>query len=104
MFSGMRYVIAMGIIVAAGLGPGVPSAAAQQPLRIEGTYPRQAPIGERTVINVVLPTMEEFTVEVAPAAGVTAASTTRGESFQGNNTWWGSPSTSVKMPRRASGR
>src|SRR5262245_49028581 len=89
MSPGIRYFIAIGVTAAACLGPGVQRAAAQQPLRLEGTYPRQLPMGERTVVNVVLPTMDEFKTEIAPPQGVTVSGVTRAESFQGNNTWWG---------------
>ena len=84
MSSGIRYFIAMGFTIAACVGPGVQRAAAQQPLRIEGMYPRQLPIGERTVINLVLPTMDESKPEIAPAQGVTVSSVTRGGEFSGS--------------------
>jgi len=88
MSPGIRYFIAIGVTVAACLGPGVLRAEAQQPLRVEGIYPRQLPIGQSTVINVVAPTMDELQPEIAPSQGVTVSSVTRGDSFQGANTWW----------------
>jgi hypothetical protein len=88
MSTGIRLFIAIAVSVAASLGPGVPCAAAQQPLRIEGIYPRQLPIGQRTVINIVVPTVDEPQAEIAPAEGVTVSSVTRGENFQGAHTWW----------------
>ena len=89
MSPGIRFFIAVGVTVAACLGPGVRRAEAQQPLRIEGIYPRQLPIGQSTVINLVVPTADEPKPEIAPAQGVTVSSVTRRESFQGANTWWG---------------
>ena len=88
MSLGIRSFIAIGVTVAACLGAGVPCAEAQQPLRIEGIYPRQLPIGQRTVINIVVPTVDEPQPEIAPAEGVTVSSVTRGENFQGAHTWW----------------
>ena len=88
MSPGIRSFIAIGVTVAACFGPGVPCAEAQQPLRIEGIYPRQLPIGQRTVINIVVPTVDEPQPEIAPAEGVTVSSVTRGENFQGAHTWW----------------
>lgn len=85
---GIRYVIAITVTLAACLGPGVRRAEAQQPLRLEGMYPRQLPIGQSTVINLVVPTVDEFQPAIAPAQGVTVASVTRGDNFQGAHTWW----------------
>jgi hypothetical protein len=79
----------MAATLAAVLAFHLPRADAQAQLRIDGMYPRQLPRGARTVINAVLPTVDEFMPEFAPAQGVTVAGVTRGESFQGNNTWWG---------------
>lgn len=85
---GIRYFIAIAVTVAACLGPGVQRAEAQQPLRVEGMYPRQLPIGQSTVINLVVPTVDELQPEIAPSQGVTVSSVTRGNSFQGAHTWW----------------
>jgi hypothetical protein len=88
MSRGFRYFLARGVIVAACFGPAVWPAEAQQPLRVEGIYPRQLPIGQSTVINLVVPTVDQFQPEIAPAQGVTVSSVTRGDSFQGAHTWW----------------
>jgi len=88
MSLGIRYVITFGVTVAACLGPSVQRIEAQQPLRVEGIYPRQLPIGQSTVINIVAPTADELQPEIAPSQGVMVSSVTRGENFQGANTWW----------------
>jgi len=88
MSPGIRYFVAIGVTVASCLGPGVSRTEAQQPLRVEGIYPRQLPIGQSTVISVVAPTMDELQPEIAPSQGVTVSRVTRGDSFQGANTWW----------------
>ncbi len=88
MSPGIRFVFAIAVTGAACLGPGVQGAAAQQPLRIEGIYPRQLPLGQSTVINLVVPTVDEPQPEIAPSEGVTVSNLARGESFQGAHTWW----------------
>lgn len=88
MSRGLGYFLALGVIVAACFGPGVPPAEAQQPLRVEGIYPRQLPIGQSTVINLVVPTVDQFKPEIVPPQGVTVSSVTRGDNFQGAHTWW----------------
>jgi len=59
-------------------------------IRTEGTYPRYAPRGQTTVINVAVPSPEAVqAAEVSPAAGVTVASikgTTSGS--EQNVGWW----------------
>jgi hypothetical protein len=65
-----------------------PPASAQQPLRVEGIYPQQLPLGQSTVINLVVPSTDTFQPEFAPAQGVTVSSVTRQDSFQGAHTWW----------------
>jgi hypothetical protein len=65
----IRYFITIGVTAAACLGPGAQRGEAQQPLRVEGIYPRQLPIGQSTVISVVAPTMDELQPEIAPVAG-----------------------------------
>ena len=88
MSPGIRDFITIGITIAACFGPGVPRAEAQQPLRVEGIYPRQLPPAQSTVINLVVPTVDEFKPEIAPAQGVTVSSVMRGDNFQGAHTWW----------------
>lgn len=88
MSQGVRYFIAIAVTVAACLGPGVQRVEAQQPLRVEGIYPRQIPLGQSTVINLVVPTVDEFKPEIVPSQGVTISSVTRGDNFQGAHTWW----------------
>ena len=88
MSRGIRSFVVAGVTVAACLGPGVQRAEAQQPLRVEGIYPRQLPIGQRTVVNLVVPTVDEFQPEIAPSQGVTVSRVTRGDNFQGAHTWW----------------
>jgi hypothetical protein len=73
MSRGLRSFLALGVIVAACLGPGVEPAEAQQPLRVEGIYPRQVPIGQSTVINLVVPTVDEFKPEIVPEQGARTA-------------------------------
>ena len=73
MSPALRFFMAIGITAAACLGPAVQQAAAQQPLRVEGTYPRQVPHGQRTVVNVVVPTNDEPQAEIASAQGVTVS-------------------------------
>ena len=88
MSPGIRYFIAIGVTVAACLAPGVQRAEAQQPIRVEGIYPRQLPIGRSTVISLVVTTVDELQPEIAPSQGVTVSSVTRGDDFQGAHTWW----------------
>ena len=88
MSTGIRYFIAIALTVAACLGPGVQRAEAQQPLRVEGVYPRQLPVGRSTVVSVVVTTLDELQAEIAPSQGLTVLSVTRGDSFQGAHTWW----------------
>lgn len=88
MSPAIRHFIIIGVTVAASLGPGVQRVEAQQPLRLEGIYPRQLPIGQSTVINLVVPTVDELQPEIAPSQGMTVSSVTRGDSFQGAHTWW----------------
>jgi hypothetical protein len=84
----LRHVVAFGIVAIACLGTGAGRAEAQQPLRVEGIYPRQLPPGQSTVINLVVPTVDEPTPEITPSQGVTLSSIVRGDSFQGAHTWW----------------
>jgi hypothetical protein len=51
-------------------------------------YPRQLPIGQSTVISLVVTTVEELQPEIATPQGVTVSSVTRGDTFQGSHTWW----------------
>ena len=88
MSPGIRFFIAIGVTVAACLGLAAQPARAQQPLRVEGIYPQQLPIGQSTVINLVVPSVDTFQPEFAPAQGVTVSSVTRQDSFQGAHTWW----------------
>ena len=88
MSPGIRSAIAIGVIVAACLGLAAQPATAQQPLRVEGIYPQQLPIGQRTVISLVVPSVDTFQPEFAPAQGVTISSVTREDNFQGAHTWW----------------
>ena len=88
MSRGIRYFVVAGVTVAACLEPGVQRAEAQQPLRVEGIYPQQLPIGQRTVVNLVVPTVDEFQPEIVPSQGVTVSRVTRGDNFQGAHTWW----------------
>ena len=72
MSRGLRSFLALGVIVAACLGPGVEPAEAQQPLRVEGIYPRQLPIAQSTVTEKQTRIVEVLvsTVPVrAPLAG-----------------------------------
>lgn len=80
----VRYLIALGLIAVAWAHP----AQAQQPLRVEGIYPRQLPIGQTTVISLVIPSVDDIQAEIAPAPDVTIAKVTRGDNFQGSHTWW----------------
>lgn len=88
MSPGIRSFVAIGVTVAACLGLAVQPARAQQPLRVEGIYPQQLPIGQRTVISLVVPSVDTFQPEFTPAQGVTIASVTREDNFQGAHTWW----------------
>jgi hypothetical protein len=88
MSPGIRSFVTIGVTVAACLGLSAPAATAQQPLRVEGIYPQQLPIGQRTVINLVVPSTDTFQPEFAPAEGVTVSSVSRQDSFQGAHTWW----------------
>ncbi|HEY5617259.1 MAG TPA: hypothetical protein VIK60_04900 [Vicinamibacterales bacterium] len=87
MSPGTRSFIAIGFTVAAYLGPVVQPSYAQQ-LKIENAFPRQLPIGQTTVINVVVATRDDIqAAEILPSQGVTVSSITRGETFQGALTW-----------------
>lgn len=88
MSPGIRSFVAIGVTAAACLGLAVQPAMAQQPLRVEGIYPQQLPIGQRTVISLVVPSVDTFQPEFAPAQGVTVSSVTREDNFQGAHTWW----------------
>jgi hypothetical protein len=88
MSPGIRSFVAIGVTVAACLGLSAPPATAQQPLRVEGIYPQQLPLGQSTVINLVVPSTDTFQPEFAPAQGLTVSSVTRQDSFQGAHTWW----------------
>jgi hypothetical protein len=88
MSPGIRSFVAIGVTVAACLGLSAPPASAQQPLRVEGMYPQQLPLGHSTVINLVVPSTDTFQPEFAPAQGVTVSSVARQDSFQGAHTWW----------------
>ena len=79
-----RYLVVVGLIAVAWASP----AQAQQPLRVEGIYPRQLPIAHTTVISLVLPSVDDIQAEISPAQGVTVAKVTRGDNFQGSHTWW----------------
>jgi len=85
---GVRGFVATGVTLAVCFGPGIPRAEAQQPLRVEGIYPRQLPLGQRTVINLVVPTVDQFQPEIASSQGVNVSSVTRADTFQGAHTWW----------------
>src|SRR3970282_2219289 len=87
MSPGTRSFIAIGFTVWADLGPVVQPSYAQQ-LKIENAFPRQLPIGQTTVINVVVATRDDIqAAEILPSQGVTVSSITRGETFQGALTW-----------------
>jgi hypothetical protein len=88
MSRGMRDFVAIGLIAGCSFATGVGRAEAQQPLRIEGVYPRQLPIGQPTVVNLVVTSVDEPQAEIAPPQGVTVSNIARGESFQGSHTWW----------------
>ena len=84
----LRQVVAFGIVAVACLSAGAGRADAQQPLRVEGIYPRQLPRGQSTVINLVVPTVDEASPEITPSQGVSVTRAVRGDSFQGAHTWW----------------
>lgn len=88
MHARARSFVAIGVAAAACLGPGVKLIHAQQPLRVEGIYPRQLPPAQTTVINLVIPSVDEIQPEISPPQGVTVTSVTRGDNFQGSHTWW----------------
>jgi hypothetical protein len=79
-----RYLIAFSVIAVAWAN----GAQAQQPLRVEGIYPRQLPIGQTTVLSLVIPSVDDIQAEISPAQDVTVAKVTRGDNFQGSHTWW----------------
>ena len=79
-----RYFVVLGLIAVAWAHP----AQAQQPLRVEGIYPRQLPIGQTTLISLVIPSVDDIQAEISPAQDVTIAKVTRGDNFQGSHTWW----------------
>jgi hypothetical protein len=89
MDSGIRYVVVLGLALAACFGPGASSTEAQAPLTVAGIYPRQLTRGQTTDISIVVTSADDIQAEITPAQGVTIATITRGDRFQGNHTWWG---------------
>ena len=88
MWPGTRSFVAFACAVAPYVGPGTATAQAQQ-LRVENAYPRQLPLGETTVVNVVIATRDDIqSVDISPAQGVSVSGVTRGETFQGALTWF----------------
>ena len=82
-----RGKVGIGLTFLACLGPGVHSGEAQQ-VRIESFFPRQAPRGQSTVINVAVPSRDAINaVEISPAADVTVSGIRRGQNIQGTLTW-----------------
>ena len=79
-----RYLLAVALVAFAS----VQGVEAQLPLRVEGIYPRQLPIGQTTVISLVIPSLDDIQAEISPARDVTVANVTRGDNFQGSHTWW----------------
>jgi len=60
------------------------------PLRVESVYPRHAPRGQTTVVNVAVPSPETVqSVEISPSAGVTVAGIRgTGSGSEQNIGWW----------------
>ena len=87
MYSGPRSLVGVGLACLVYLGPGVSATQAQQ-VRIESVFPRQAPRGQTTIINVAVPSRDAIqAAEISPPAGVTVSGITRGPTFQGALTW-----------------
>ena len=80
--------LTLGVAVVSYLCLGAELAQAQQ-LRIENAYPRQLPLGQTTLVNVVIATRDDIqSAEISPSQGVSVSSVTRGETFQGALTWF----------------
>lgn len=80
--------LTLGVAVVSYLCLGAELAQAQQ-LKIENVYPRQLPLGQTTLVNVVIATRDDIqSAEISPSQGVTVSSVTRGETFQGALTWF----------------
>lgn len=82
-----RLWLGIGIVLAAL--PGVREAAAQgPPLRVENFYPHQAPVGETTLLTLVVTSREAVQgAEVMPPDGVTVVEARGRGGFQGNAGW-----------------
>jgi hypothetical protein len=88
MYSGKRWRPGIAIVCLFCLSVAVRSSEAQQ-LRIESLYPRQAPRGQATVLNLAIASREHVqSVEINPASGVRVSNVKAGENFQGALTWW----------------
>ena len=79
--------------VAFALLPGVfalAQGAQQQQYRVEGLYPRNAPRGQTTVINVAVPSPDAVQrAEISPSAGVTISGIKgSGSGSEQNVGWW----------------
>jgi hypothetical protein len=89
MYSGPRFLIAIGLTVLACLGPAARAGHAQGPQGVvEGLFPLQLPPGQTTVLNAAVPGRNEVTAaDIAPATGVTVAGIRKGDVKEGL-TWW----------------
>ena len=88
MRSGAGPFVMIGFTLLALLGPAVYIGEAQQPIRIEGAFPRQLLRGQASVINVAVPSRDGVqSVEISPSAGVTVSGIKLVQSIQGALTW-----------------
>ncbi|MBI4888459.1 MAG: hypothetical protein HY824_15290 [Acidobacteria bacterium] len=88
MYSVTRSLIGLGFTVLVGLGPAAAAGEARQ-VRVESLFPRQAPRGQSTVLNLAVPSRDPVqAAELSPAQGVTVAGLKAGDNFQGALTWW----------------
>src|SRR4249920_136340 len=89
MYSGIRVVVAAGLVLIVCLGPAARASDAQGlPGVLEGFFPTQLPPGQTTVLHAGLPGRNEVTaVEIVPAAGVTITNIKRGDTREGATLW-----------------
>ena len=89
MYSGIRVVMAAGLVLIVCLGPAARASDAQGlPGVLEGFFPTQLPPGQTTVLHAGLPGRNEVTmVDIVPAAGITVTSIKRGDVREGATLW-----------------